>query len=197
MGEKSLHILARHANSLEDVETAGKNDPLVVVTLDLEDKPSWKKSSVKNNAGTNVEWDEVLVLDNYDHSRHHNLYVDVLDKEKTANAVIGYCTIPLHQVIDAGGQLKAKFDLYNKDGKEKGTISLTLTIVNTSESGDNHDNDGPESKGLSTNDQKHQDHIKSLVLKEHGADAAALLGVAGALFLAGSAMRSKPKKEKN
>ncbi|KAF9360705.1 hypothetical protein BGX34_007609 [Mortierella sp. NVP85] len=175
MPDQSVHILARHANALEDVENFGKNDPYVWFTLDLEDKNAHGTTSTKNNAGNNVEWDEVVVLDNYDASRHHNLYVEVFDKEAGLDQIIGYATIPLHQVVSAHNHsLKAKFDLLNTDGKQKGTISLTITIIDSDRSGEAWANDGAEVKGESTDDAKHQDRIGSITRNEKVGDAAAV-----------------------
>ncbi|KAK3816492.1 MAG: C2 domain-containing protein [Benniella sp.] len=179
---KSLVVIARHANALEDVENFGKNDPYCLFTLDLEDKQSFEITSTKDNAGNNVEWNEVVVLENFDASRHHNLFVEVFDKEKGVDQIIGYTTIPLHQVNDAPNQsFKGKFDLLNTDGKQKGTISLTIAVVDAARSGDDHTNSGPEVNGQSTNDSKHQDRISSITRTEKAGDAAAVIAGLGLL----------------
>ncbi|KAK3816490.1 MAG: C2 domain-containing protein, partial [Benniella sp.] len=180
---KSLHIVARHANSLEDVETFGKNDPYAQFSLDLEDKDGFKKTSVKKNAGKNVEWNETIILDNYDPARHHTLYVEILDQEKGADAVIGYTAVPLYQAADAPNQsFKAKFDLLNDDGKQKGTVSLTITIIDSSQAGAHITNDNPEVKGFSEDKSEHQKRIKGLKRKEHASDAAAIALGVGAIL---------------
>ncbi|KAF9360708.1 hypothetical protein BGX34_007612 [Mortierella sp. NVP85] len=193
---KSLHIVARHANSLEDVERFGKNDPYAQFSLDLEDKHSFKKTSVKKNAGKNVEWNETIILDNYDPARHRTLFVEIMDEEKAADAVIGYTAIPLYQAADALNQsLKAKFDLFNDDGKQKGTVSLTITIIDSNRAGENWANDGPEVKGISEANSEHQKRIKSLKRKEHASDAAGIALGVGALLGAKVLLGGGDKKE--
>jgi hypothetical protein len=193
---KALHIVARHANSLKDVESFGKNDPYAQFSLNLEDKHGFKKTSVKKNAGKNVEWNETVILDNYDPAHHRILYVEILDQEKAADAVIGYTTVPLYQAADAPNHsLKAKFDLLDDDGKQKGTVSLTITIIDSNRAGENWANDGPEVKGISEDNTEHQKRIKSLKRKEHASDAAAFALGVGAIIGAKTLLGKGDKKE--
>ncbi|KAK3816491.1 MAG: C2 domain-containing protein [Benniella sp.] len=194
--KQCIHILAREAHGLKDVERFGSNDPYAQFTLDLADKQSFKKTSTKEGAGRNVEWNETIVLENYDPARHHNLYVDILDNEKLADEVIGYATIPLYQVTDAAGKsFKGKFDVFNDDGKQKGTIFLTISIIDSSEVGSNITNNGPEAEGLSNASEEQQKHIKKLKLKETAGDAAAAVAVGAALFGLKSALSGGDNKE--
>jgi len=175
MSEKSLHIKAKRANGLKDVENMGKNDPYALFFIDQENKDSFRTTSTKKNAGNDVEWDEVVVLDNYDQGRHHNLYVEIFDKETGLDQIIGYATIPLHQVQNATNHaLNAHFDLLTTDGKEKGTISLVITIVDSNRSGEAWAHAGPEVKGESTNDAEHQKRVESITRNEKVGDAAAV-----------------------
>jgi len=175
-----IHIHAREAHGLKDVERFGSNDPYAQFSLDLEDKDGFKKTSTKEGAGRNVEWNETIILPNYDPARHHNLYVDILDNEKLADEVIGYATIPLYQAADAVGKsFKGKFNVFNDDGKHKGTISLTISIIDSSRAGENITNASPEVEGTSSASDEHAKHIKSLKRKETASDAATLaLGIA-------------------
>ncbi|KAK3815010.1 MAG: C2 domain-containing protein [Benniella sp.] len=178
---KSLHIVARHANALEDVERFGKNDPYARFLLNVEDKNP-KKTSVKKNAGKNVEWEETVVLDNYDPSSHHNLFVEVLDSETLGDEPIGFTSIPLNQVNDAQGKsFKGKFDLYDDDSKAKGTISLTISVIDSDRAGAHITNDNPEVKGVSTLTAEHQKRFKSIKRKEQAGDLAAAAAVIGGL----------------
>ncbi|KAF9360707.1 hypothetical protein BGX34_007611 [Mortierella sp. NVP85] len=172
---QSVHIIARRAGSLEDVERFGKNDPYAQFSLDLEDKDSFKKTSTKKNAGKSVEWNEVIVLDNYDSSRHTKLYAEILDQESLGDEPIGYATIPLYQVVDApGNSFKGRFDLFDDDNKQKGYISLTITIIDSDRAGEDYARDEPEVDGESTSSEEHQKRIKKLKLKEQA--GAALFG---------------------
>ncbi|KAF9360706.1 hypothetical protein BGX34_007610 [Mortierella sp. NVP85] len=191
----SVHIIASEAHGLKDVERFGSNDPYAKFTLDLEDKQSAKQTSVKKNAGRNVEWNETIVLDNYDPSRHHNLYVDVLDQEKLADEVIAFATIPLYQANDAPGKsFKGKFNVFKEDGKHKGTISLTITIIDSSRAGEHITNDNPEVEGTSSATEEHQKHIKSLARKETASDVATVVAV-GAAIVGAKTLLGGDKKE--
>ncbi|KAF8930755.1 C2 domain-containing protein [Dissophora ornata] len=182
----SLQVTVHRANHLDDVEHFGKNDPYAQITLNFADSHSFQKTSVKKNGGKDVEWEQTLTLEEFDQSEHHDLYVEVLDDETTVDAPIGFTAIPLHQVLDAPGRsFKGKFDLFTPDGKQKGTISLTVTVLQAGHSA--HENDGPEVKGQSQIVSDHQKRIKALKYKEKAADGAALAGAAalavGAKFL--------------
>ncbi|KAF9366329.1 hypothetical protein BGX34_004254 [Mortierella sp. NVP85] len=186
---KSLHIVARHANALEDVERFGKNDPYARFLLDLQDAKNSKQTSVKKNAGKNVEWEEVVVLDNYDASRHQKLFVEVLDSETLGDEPIGFTGISLYQVNDAPGKsFKGKFDLYDDDGKAKGTISLTITVVDSDRSGAHITNDNPEAKGEASLTDEHQKRFKSIKRKEQLGDLAAAAAVLGGAAAAKAAL---------
>ncbi|KAF9978626.1 hypothetical protein BGZ65_006914 [Modicella reniformis] len=196
MVDKSIHIHVTSAAGLDDVERFGKNDPYASFTLDLNDKSAFKKTSVKKNAGRHAEWNEVVILNNYDPSRHRTLYVDVMDDEKLADEPIGFASIPLYQAADAPNKsFKGKFDLFNDKNKHKGFISLTITIIETSRSGENITNSNPEVKGESQADSDHQKHIKKLIRLEHASDAATLAAGAALVFGAKNLLGGDKKKE--
>ncbi|KAF9360703.1 hypothetical protein BGX34_007607 [Mortierella sp. NVP85] len=193
----SVHIVARHADSLPDVERFGKNDPYAQFSLNIADSKSFKKTSVKKNAGKQVEWNEVVVLDNYNPAQHRLLYVDVYDQEALADEVIGFASIPLYQANDAPGKsFKGKFDLYDDDNKPKGSISLTISIVESDKAGSHVANDGAEVQGQSSADEEHKKHIKSQKRKEHASDAAtAAVLLGGAALLKGALSGGKEAKK--
>ncbi|KAI1320810.1 hypothetical protein EDD11_009767 [Mortierella claussenii] len=185
---QSLKITVHSANHLVDVESFGKNDPYVQVSLDYKNDHSFQKTSVKKNAGKDVEFNQELTLDGYEPTVNHNLYVEVFDDEHTIDAPIGFAAIPLRQVNDAPNHsFRGKFDLFTPDGKQKGTISLTLSAVQPGHSANHASYDGPEQKGQSQIEADHQGRIQSLKNKEKAADGASLaVGAAlavGAKFL--------------
>ncbi|KAG0007188.1 hypothetical protein BGZ80_004971, partial [Entomortierella chlamydospora] len=124
----SLQVYAHGADHLRKVDHLGKNSPYAQFSLDIhEKKPSFEKTAVKKHAGENVEWNENLTISNFSPSEHNTLYVEVLDHEILADAVIGYAAIPLRQVAEAGGNIfSGKFDLFNSKGEQQGTIDLTI-----------------------------------------------------------------------
>ncbi|KAG0222411.1 hypothetical protein BGX31_009163 [Mortierella sp. GBA43] len=181
MSGLSLHIVARHADKLRDVESFGKNDPYARFSLNIDDKDSFKKTTVMKNAGRNVEWNEEITLDNYDPDLHPKLYVEVMDDEHLADAVIGFAAIPLYQVNDAYGRtFKGRFPLHDDDFKRKGTISLTITVTDEGESAPR--NDEPEQEGIADTTDDHKSRIKTLKRLEHASDAAAIAVGIGAIF---------------
>ncbi|KAF9203504.1 hypothetical protein BGZ49_006331 [Haplosporangium sp. Z 27] len=175
----TLYIYAHGAHHLEDVEHFGRNDPYAQFTFDISDKKFYQKTAVKKNAGKNVEWNQELTLGNYNPNLNHYLYVEVFDEEHTVDAPIGFATLPLHQVLNAPNQtFKGVFDLYLPNGKQKGTITLTLAVLQPGQGAHGLTN-VPEVKGISQLDGPHQEHIQKMKKKEHLADAAKILAVAG------------------
>ena len=193
----SVHIVARHADSLPDVERFGKNDPYAQFSLNVDDKKSFKKTSVKKNAGKSVEWNETVVLDNYNPAQHRFLYVDVYDQETAADEVIGFASIPLYQAADAPGKsFKGKFHLYDDDSKEKGSISLTISIIESDKAASHVANDGAEVQGQSSAEEEHKKHIKSQKRLEHASDAATMAAlIGGAALLKGALGGAKEAKK--
>ncbi|KAG0222412.1 hypothetical protein B0O80DRAFT_429766 [Mortierella sp. GBAus27b] len=197
MSGLSVHVFAHGADHLKDVESGlfNKNDPYAQFTLTLDDKHSFKKTTVKKNAGKKVQWNEEVTLDNYDPSRHNLLFVDVLDEESTAPAVIGYAAIRLHVANDSPGRsFHGKFQLYDDDNKAKGFIHLTITITPTGQSAAH--TGAVEQVGASEQTEEHKKHIKSLKRKEHAADGAKILGVLAAGYAAKEALSAHKEKKK-
>ncbi|KAF9898518.1 Cytosolic phospholipase A2 zeta [Lobosporangium transversale] len=184
---QSLQVTIHQASQLDDVEAFGKNDPYARVTLDFERKELYQKTATKKNAGNDVEWNQTVVLSDYEPSQHHYLYVEVLDDETGADAPIGFAAIPLSQVRSAPNEtLRAKYDLYTPSGKEKGTITLTIQALQPGEQASHSTHSGPEVKGQSQIVTEHHDKVKSQRNKERATDAAVAAGAAGVLGLAGA-----------
>ncbi|KAF9344635.1 hypothetical protein BGX26_004093 [Mortierella sp. AD094] len=193
----SLQVYVHGVNHLKDVEHFGKNSPYVQFSVDIQDKTSFTKTAVKKRAGDDVDWNETLTIDNFAPSQHHTLYVEVLDHETLADAVIGYAAIPLHQVAEAQGHIfKGKFDLFTSKGEQKGTIDLTIADLKPGQDAHNVSS-RPEEKGKSQIDTDHQTRIKSLVNKEHlseGAGAAAALLAAAGIAVGAKYVADQHKK---
>ncbi|KAF9112572.1 hypothetical protein BGX27_003163 [Mortierella sp. AM989] len=191
----SLSVYVHNADHLEDVERLGKNDPYTQITLNYEDKASFQKTATKKNGGKNPEWNQNLVLDNYDQTKHQNLYVEVFDEEKGVDEPIAFTSIPLRQVLDAPNHVyKGKFDLYNTDSKQKGTISLTISILQPGQSAGSGAPTATEVKGYSQIETAHQKRFKSAQNKERAADGATLAALAAAGGIASSLLGGGAKK---
>ncbi|KAF9112574.1 hypothetical protein BGX27_003165 [Mortierella sp. AM989] len=192
----SIQVYVHSAGHLEDVERFGKNDPYARVMLDLEDKATFVKTSTKKNAGTNPEFNQSLLISSYNADRNEKLYIELLDEETTADEPIAFAAIPLNQVKSSPNQiLKGKFDLYTADGKQRGTITLTIAILAFGQEQHSHDAGGQEIKGYSEIDTEQQKRIKSLQNKERAGDLAVAAAIGGGLFAAKSALGGKEEKK--
>ncbi|KAF9165951.1 hypothetical protein BGX21_000531 [Mortierella sp. AD011] len=191
----SLQIFAHGAHQLEDVERMGKNDPYAKFTFNFKDSKSFVKTAVKKNAGKDVEWNQDLIIENYDPNQNHTLYVDILDDETLVDEPIAFTSIPLRQVVDAPGQVfKGRFDLYTISGKEKGNIGLTLAILKPGQS-PHSISGGPDQQGFAQADNEHHSHIKSLKNKERAADVGTAAALAGLIYGA-KTLHDQHEKEK-
>lgn len=161
------------------------------------------KTEVKSNSGAEPSWEQSFDIREIE-EKHTDLYVEILDEDKGADAPIAYTAIPLNQVKEARNHsLSARFDLYNDHGVAQGEISLTIRIVQPGqESSGRITYDGNFPKGESRVDEEQKKRFKKLVLKETASDVGAtafLGGVAalGAGFLAGQHKKSEEAKKRD
>ncbi|KAG0249983.1 hypothetical protein BG011_008739 [Mortierella polycephala] len=194
----TLKVTVHSAEGMDDVEHFGKNDPYVQVGLNLKDPKAFVKTTVKKNAGKHAEWNQTLSVEEYDPNTQHELYVEIFDKETTIDAPIGFLAIPLRQVTEAPNSIfRGAFNIFKPDGKEKGTISLTLAVVQAGQAAPNVT--VSEVRGQSQVVTEHQNRIKSAKNHEKAADvgiAAAIVGgVFGAKKLHDSHKESQKAKE--
>ncbi|KAF9918742.1 hypothetical protein BX616_006116 [Lobosporangium transversale] len=194
---KSLQVAIHGANNLS---VGKKDDPYAIVTLDFKNKSAHYKTEHKNNGGANVVWNETKIIDGFDSSVHEKLYVEVHDKETLADEPVAFAAIPLSQVLsDSNQSYRAKFDLFTPDEEQRGTITLTISVIEPGQGSPvNYDNsyEGAEQKGISQIDPQHKSRISSLLTKERAGDAtaaaAAVAGAAAALNFFGNAFANKP-----
>ncbi|KAK3804905.1 MAG: hypothetical protein J3Q66DRAFT_361407 [Benniella sp.] len=181
----SLAITAHGANVLKDVETFGKQDPYLRFTLDLNDPKSFQKTFVHKNAGKTPVWGQSFTVP---WNREPEVYIEIMDDETTADAVIAFAAIPLQQVMNApGSSMNGVFEVFTADGKPNGDVNLTLTITNMA--GQNYAlplNPSIRVKGQSHITVAHQKRIKTLKNKETAADAG--MAVAGGLLALGAGL---------
>ncbi|CAO3567886.1 unnamed protein product [Mortierella alpina] len=160
----------------------GKNDPYVQISLNFEDKASFKKTNIKKNAGKQAVWDETLILEHYTPNVQHCLYVEILDDDTGVDPPIAFAGIPLNQIPTTPGQpFRGLFPLYTVSGKERGTISLTIVVCVAGQAVPNVS--APEVPGKSEIDAKHHKRIEGLKNKEKANDFA--LFAAGVGIVAG------------
>ncbi|KAG0003155.1 hypothetical protein BGZ65_001964 [Modicella reniformis] len=181
----TLTITAHSANLLKDVETFGKQDPYFRFTLDISDPKSFQKTFVHKNAGKTPVWNQTFTVPL---NGEPELYIEIMDDETTADAVIAFAAIPIHQVTQQpGSTMNGVFDVYTAEGKPNGDINLTLQVLNMS--GMNYSMAQPSShrlKGQSHITVAHQKRIKSIKNKETISDAG--MAVAGGLLALGAGL---------
>jgi len=173
----SLTLTVHSAQDLADVEHFGKNDPFFQFTSDITNPKSFQKTKTINNAGKNCNWNETFNVSLHGQSE---LFCEVLDDEKTVDAIIGFCAIPLNQVINApGGQMNGVFEIFAPSGKRAGEVNLTLVVHGASGNQTQSTGSGMgqvlhsgPTKGKSYINELHKKRAKSMKSKEEAADAA-------------------------
>ncbi|CEI93495.1 hypothetical protein RMCBS344292_07727 [Rhizopus microsporus] len=116
-----------------------------------------------------------------------DLYVEVVNEENTIDEVIGFCAIPINQIVHApGANLNGLFDLYDLKGQRAGTVNIQFAALGFPNSRP-ADFSGQPVRGQSYVHEGHAARMKSSHNKATGvAVGAALLGGAlavGAGFL--------------
>ncbi|KAF9202816.1 hypothetical protein BGZ49_007064 [Haplosporangium sp. Z 27] len=181
----SLSIVAHNATLLKDVELMGKQDPYVRFSLNFTEPKSFQKTFTHKNAGKNPVWNQSF---NFPLNGEPQLYVEIMDEETTADAVIGFTAIPINQVVHApGGSFNGLFAVYTPDGKDNGEVHLTLTAYNVP-GGNTAGGIASQTpvRGVSQIDTEHQKRVKSIHKKEKVADAG--VAIAGGLFALGAGL---------
>lgn len=197
-GQPTLTVTAHGAQNLQDVETIGKQDPYVRFSTDFNNAKSFQKTFVHKDSGKTPTWNQTF---SFVLAGEPELYVEIMDEETTADAVIAFAAIPINQIVHApGGSFNGIFDVYTPSGKPQGEINLTLVAHNVP--GQNTSPVNPASqpvKGTSHISIEHQKRIKSLANKEMASDVGTaafggLLAV-GAGLLANKLVNDNKKEE--
>ncbi|KAF9998890.1 hypothetical protein BGZ79_007456 [Entomortierella chlamydospora] len=197
-GGPALIIYAHGAQDLQDVETLGKQDPYLQFSLDFNNPKSFQKTFVHKNAGKTPVWNQTFTIPL---TGEPELYVEVMDEEAAADAVIAFAAIPINQVVHApGGTMNGLFDVFTPNGKAQGVLNLTLTAQNVPGQNTQYINQPPQPvRGTSHINEGHQRRAKSLKNKETASDVgtAALGGLlaVGAGLLVNKLVNDHKKEE--
>ncbi|GAA5810039.1 hypothetical protein MFLAVUS_003455 [Mucor flavus] len=125
--QASLSIHVSSATELVSAQTFGKQDPYLQFSLNYEQKNEFLKTFTHKNAGENATWNQTFTISLNGES---DLYVEVLDEESTVNEVIGFCAIPINQVVHAdGANVNGLFEIYNVKGERAGLLNLQLAAI--------------------------------------------------------------------
>ncbi|KAG0205273.1 hypothetical protein BGX28_003075 [Mortierella sp. GBA30] len=181
----TLVIVAHGAQNLVDVETFGKQDPYLQFSLDINNPKSFQKTFVHKNAGKAATWNQTFTVPL---AGEPELFIEIMDEETTADAVIAFAAIPINQVVHApGGTINGVFNVFTPNGKQQGEINLTLTAYSVP--GQNVSQPaaptGPV-KGTSHISEFHQKRVKSLKNKETASDVG--MAVGGGLLAVGAGL---------
>lgn len=123
----SLSIHVSSATELVTSQHFGKQDPFLQFSLDFNQKDSFLRTFTHKNAGENATWNQTFTISL---NGEENLYVEVLDEENTVNEVIGFCAIPINQVVHApGANVNGLFQIYDVKGEKAGMINLQLAAL--------------------------------------------------------------------
>lgn len=93
-------VNVRSANYLTPTEAFGTQDRYLQFTLNVDNKNTFKKTFVHKSADENATWNQSFSVALNGES---DLYVEVIDSEATVDEVIGFCAIPITQIVNAPG----------------------------------------------------------------------------------------------
>ncbi|KAF9973429.1 hypothetical protein BGZ73_003322 [Actinomortierella ambigua] len=167
--KKVLDVTVHQAQDLQNVERHGKQDPYVRLFLGLHDPDKGTVTTVKKNAGEFPVWEERLTLEHLK-DESHVLYVEIMDEEKVADRIIAFTAISLSQVREsANHSFTGNFDVYNRDGETRGSITMTLCIRDRDEPAHTHtlNSTFKPHKGKTTIIGEHKKRVGNLVHKKH------------------------------
>ncbi|KAJ8656854.1 hypothetical protein O0I10_007451 [Lichtheimia ornata] len=162
LSEGTLKVTVHSARHLADVEHGGKNDPYVKLSLAQEEGFIDQETTVKKDAGSQASWDETF---EFAYNGQPNLYIEVMDKEKGVDELIGFAAIPLDQAPISG-----VFNVFETEGKVAGAVLISIN------------NDGFEEPvpGRSFIDEEHLERAKKLNRKAVAGDVAEVAVATGA-----------------
>ncbi|KAI7881880.1 C2-domain-containing protein [Lichtheimia hyalospora FSU 10163] len=161
LSEGTLKVKVHSARHLADVEHGGKNDPYVKLSLAQEEGFAEQQTTVKDNAGSQASWDETF---EFAYNGQRNLYIEVMDKEKGVDELIGFAAIPLDQAPISG-----IFTVYETEGKVAGAVLISI----------NNDSFEEPVAGRSFIEDEHLDRAKKLNRKAVAGDVAEVAAATG------------------
>ncbi|ORZ15085.1 hypothetical protein BCR42DRAFT_416364, partial [Absidia repens] len=181
---QTLILNAVGANFEKDGQKLGSQDPYLQFSLNAEDKKSFQQTHTAKNGGKAPSWNQTFTLPL---NNEPDLFIEVLDKETTADALIGFAAVPINQVVNAqGAAMNGLFEVYDVKGNVIGEVNLVLQAQGFQNSSNQQPPSTP-TRGQTYVHEVHQKRCKSLRTKEHAvAGGAAVLGGAlaiGAGFL--------------
>ncbi|KAF9366330.1 hypothetical protein BGX34_004255 [Mortierella sp. NVP85] len=177
----TLVVVAHGASGLKDVEAIGKQDAYLQFTV-RDDFQDYQKTTVHKGAGSTPVWNNQTF--NVALAGQPELYLEIMDQEVTADAIIAFASIPINYVVFApGATLSGHFAVFTPEGQPNGHVHLTLTAYNVPGQNTAPPNPAQPPQCFSHTTQAHQARAMSLKRREQAADAGA--AVAGGLLAVG------------
>ncbi|KAF9974498.1 hypothetical protein BGZ73_002094 [Actinomortierella ambigua] len=177
--DKILDVTVHSADKLQQIDWLDRNDPYVRLYLDLNHVEDGALTQTVEGGGKRPEWHQTVSLKHLKDTSKY-LYLEIMDEDTKIDELIAYAAIPLDQVTKAPNHRYAgKFDVYNRDGRAHGHITLTLRIRKIDEQV--HEAKVEEStvtKGISQVEADHQKRIQQILHRERHGDKKPAAGVA-------------------
>ncbi|CAO3636817.1 unnamed protein product [Cunninghamella blakesleeana] len=122
-----IEVTALNAVLDKDIDKAGRQDPYLRASLDLNVEESYKETQVHEDGGKLPEWNRTLELD---YNGQQKLFIEILDKEKGVDGIIGGTTIPLLELFESEkGVVRGEFQLFDHKGESTGIVYLVIKLV--------------------------------------------------------------------
>ncbi|KAF9160604.1 hypothetical protein DFQ26_005367 [Actinomortierella ambigua] len=168
--DKVLDVTVHSADKLQQLDWLDRNDPYVRLYLDQNRVEDGALTHTVEGGGKRPDWNQTVSLKHLKDTTKY-LYLEIMDEDAKIDELIAYAAIPLDQVTTVPNHRYAgKFDVYSRDGKVHGRITLTLRIRKIDEQV--HDAKVEEStvaKGVSLAEVGHQKRIQHILhLERHG-----------------------------
>lgn len=177
--EASLTVNVVSASDLINVQTMGKQDPFLQLSLNFQEKDNFVKTFTHKDGGSSATWNQTF---KFPLNGEPELYIEVLDKEASVDEIIGFAAIPIAQVIYAqGAYLNGLFNIYDTKGDRAGLVHLQLAAKGFPNS-ETADFDTEPVQGESVVNDEHCARMRSNEKKATG------VSVAGGIFGAGLAI---------
>ncbi|KAG0223281.1 hypothetical protein BGW42_005997 [Actinomortierella wolfii] len=172
--DKVLDVTVHSADKLQRIDWLDRNDPYVRLFLDLNRVEDGTLTHTVEGGGKQPVWNQTVSLKHLKDTTKY-LYLEIMDEDTKIDELIAYAAIPLDQVTSAPNHRYAgKFNVFSRDGKAHGNITLTLRIRKINEQP--HEAKVEEStlvKGVSQSEAEHEKRIQRILHRERYGESTA------------------------
>ncbi|CAL0318345.1 unnamed protein product [Lupinus luteus] len=141
MPRGTLEVILVSAKGLDDSDFLSSIDPYVILTYRAQEH----KSTVKEGAGSNPEWNEIFLFTVSDSASELNL--KIMDKDKfSKDDFLGEAIISIDAVVEEGSIPETVYNVV-KDEEYRGEIKVALSFTPEPERYDDQGYNAEESYG--------------------------------------------------